>query len=365
MKILVALSGGVDSSVVAHLLKEQGHELVGVMMKLWTDPLAPDVRRSLPSKCCSLEHIARARHVAQSLDIPFYVVNFDDAFKTHVVDPFLESYQKGDTPNPCIACNRTIKFGALLDQAKELGCDALATGHYARVVREETADGPGTYSLLQAVDTQKDQSYYLYTLTQEKLRKILFPLGGMQKEDVYALAERYGVPIPETYHESQDLCFFPEKHPKQFLKRYLGETPSGDILSEDGEKLGEHEGLPFYTIGQRKGLKIGGQRIPLHVTRKEPESNRIYVAPRGKDLQKSLTATDLHWISWVPQTKTTVPVQARVHSLGRKEDATIQHDGQTATISFTNPLRGIAPGQSVVLYRNEEVVGGGRITGAQ
>jgi tRNA-specific 2-thiouridylase len=362
MRILIAMSGGVDSSVLAHLLKEQGHDLVGVMMKLWTDPLAPEVQRAIPTKCCSVEHIQRARSVCDTLGIPFYVLNLEEEFKEQVVDPFLQSHTEGETPNPCIACNKTVKFGALLQKVQELGCDKLATGHYARIATETQSDGKSKHVLLEAEDSAKDQSYYLYTLTQEKLSKILFPLGNMKKEEVFALAQKYNVPLTEQYRESQDLCFFPEKDPSDFLRRYLPEIESGDIRTEDETKVGTHKGLPFYTVGQRKGLGIGGLQIPLHVSRKDTASNTLYVAENGEDMSKTLHAVQMHWISWSPNESQEVDFLARVSSLGEKRKGTLTYKGENGEFTFNEPVRGIAPGQSIVLYRGAEVVGGGRIS---
>ena len=360
MKILVAMSGGVDSSVVAHLLKEQGHDLIGVMMKLWTDPLAPTVRRALPTKCCSVEHIQRARSVCQTLDIPFYVLNLEEEFKEHVVDPFLKDYEEGKTPNPCINCNRTIKFGTLLEKMKELDCEKLATGHYARVAEEKTSDGKTRHLLLTALDHVKDQSYYLYSLTQDQLQHVLFPLGSMQKSDVFKCAKHYRIDIPDYYRESQDLCFFPEKEPTKFLQRYIDTTP-GAIKTVDGKTVGTHKGLPFYTIGQRKGLNIGGLKIPLHVVSKEQKSNTIFVAPDGEDLKSELSFKNCHWISIPPETGKDIPFEARISSLGTRYRGALHRKGETASFVFSSPVRGIAEGQSIVLYRGEEVVGGGVI----
>ena len=349
------MSGGVDSSVVAHLLHEQGHEVIGVMMKLWTDPLAPHVRRTLPKKCCSIEHIQRARTVCASLDVPFYVVNMEQEFKDQVVDFFLDGYENGTTPNPCIECNKKIKFGILLQKAEELGCEKIATGHYVK-----TVDNNSTLALHQAEDTSRDQSYYLYTLTQEKLQKCIFPLGNMLKKDVFALAEKYGVPIPEEYAESEDLCFYPEKEPTAFLQRHLSSIQAGDIKNEEGEVLGRHKGLPFYTIGQRKGLGIGGLKIPLHVTKKDKDSNTIYVAPSGADLEYRLQANNVNWIEKAP-TSPNSELTMRINSLGKKYTGKLEVDGDMFTFTFDEAVRGIAPGQSAVLYDNDRVIGGGVI----
>ncbi|TSC58166.1 MAG: tRNA-specific 2-thiouridylase, partial [Candidatus Peregrinibacteria bacterium Greene0416_62] len=272
MKILVALSGGIDSSVVAHLLKAAGHDLIGVRFLLWTDPLAPALAEILPSKCCTAQNAARAGKVAKDLSIPYHIVDLSEEFKRTVVDPYLADHRKGLTPNPCIGCNKNIKFGKLMELMKKFGCEKMATGHYARIASEqlppsvaEDRDLPlqkGHHTqrqlLLEATDKSKDQSYYLYGLSQEQLRHCLFPLGGMHKADVYALAEKFGVPFDnDTYRESQDLCFFPEKSPEEFLKRHLRHAlQPGSIVRRDGVIVGSHEGLPLYTIGQRRGLKI-------------------------------------------------------------------------------------------------------------
>ncbi|MDA0375752.1 MAG: tRNA 2-thiouridine(34) synthase MnmA [bacterium] len=363
MKILVAMSGGIDSSVVVHMLKEQGHEVLGVRFTLWTDPLAPPLAQILPSKCCNAQTIARANQVAKDVDIPLQILDLEDEFKRDVVDPFLKGYKEGHTPNPCIGCNRSVKFGRLLELSDKLGCDKLATGHYARTTEEVQADGTTRHLLLEAVDSSKDQSYYLYGLSQDQLSKVMFPLGELQKSEVFALATKYGVPYEETsYKESQDLCFFPEKEPEAFLKRYITDSKPGDIKLEDETVVGEHKGIPFYTIGQRKGLGIGGLKIPLHVVRKEPESNTIYVAPDGADLKKELRAIDLRWVSWIPEENEEITFEARIHSLGTRRKGTLKHDGKSLLFRFNEGLRGIASGQSIVLYNGVEIVGGGVIT---
>lgn len=361
MKILVAMSGGVDSSVTAHLLKEQGHEVIGMMMKLWTDPDAPEASRGNPKSCCSVEHIQRARTVCEKLNIPFYVVNAEEEFLCKVVNKFIECHAKGETPNPCVDCNKHIKFGLLFNKAEELGCDRIATGHYARTAEEKQRNGTERQLLLEAVDSDKDQSYFLFTLTQEKLKKIIFPLGNMQKEDVYKLASKYGINIPEHYRETQDVCFYPEKRKGEFLKRHLGEIKGGDIRTKDGTKIGTHRGLPFYTVGQRKGLGVGGLKIPLHVSRMDPKSNTVFVAEDGDDHSTEVVADNLSWISWSPSKSQEVKFSAKVHSSGEKRPGTLKCNGSSGIFHFDEPVRGIAPGQAIVLYRDIEIVGGGTI----
>ena len=354
MKILVAMSGGVDSSTIAHLLHEQGHELVGVMMKLWMDPLAPVVRRAIPTKCCSVEHIQRARTVCNTLNIPFYVVDLAEEFKEYVVDPFLESYAKGGTPNPCIECNRNIKFGMLLEKMKELGCDKMATGHYAQI----HTDDAGICHLYTARDKDKDQSYYLYGLEQSALQRILFPLGDMHKADVYALANKYGVPLQEQYRESQDLCFYPEKDPTAFLQRYIPDMKPGNIVDSSNTIVGQHKGLPLYTIGQRKGLGIGGLKIPLHVQRKDPATNTIYVAENGADTESRFITANIRWVQKKPSEEV-ISIQAHISSLGTMYSGTL--DQKTNICTLSQPVRGIADGQAVVFYQQDEVLGGATI----
>lgn len=360
VRILVALSGGIDSSTVAFLLKEQGHELIGVRFLLWSDPLAPALAQVLPSKCCTAQNASRAQWVTKHLSIPFHVVDLQEEFKREVVDPFLDGYRQGCSPNPCICCNRTMKFGRLLTLAEELGCEALATGHYARTARERLGDETERTILLEAVDGTKDQSYYLYGLSQEQLRHALFPLGTMRKSEVYALAQAFGIPFDKQYRESQDLCFFPEKTPHAFLKRHLRTAlKPGEITRRDGSVVGTHEGLPLYTLGQRKGLGIGGLRVPLEVVEKNVAKNLLVVAPRGEVKARSVLLTELRWISWKPREHAPQPFECRSRSLAPRSRGTLTYEGKSGTFLFDHPLPPQAPGQSLVLYRGEEVVGGG------
>lgn len=357
----MALSGGIDSSVTAHLLQKEGHELIGVRFTLWSDPLAPSLAQVLPTKCCNAQTAMRAKATADTLSIPYHIVDLEKDFRENVVDPFLHGYAEGRTPNPCIRCNRTIKFGKLLELAQEFGCEKIATGHYARVAREELSDGSTRHLLLEAVDAAKDQSYYLYGLTQEQLLRALFPLGGMHKADVFSLAQKFNVPYDDvSYRESQDLCFFPEKSPEKFLKRYLADAMKpGNIVRRDGVVLGTHDGLPLYTVGQRRGLGIGGLSIPLEVVEKRVDRNELIVAEKGAECANQVELTDIRWVSWQPKDKTEEPFECRVRSLSPRLSGTLRLDGNRARFSFSAPVSPLAPGQSLVLYRGEEVVGGG------
>lgn len=354
------MSGGVDSSVVAHLLKKQGHEVIGVRFTLWTDPLAPAIAQILPSKCCTTQNISRAATVSKVLGIPLHVIDLEQEFKEQVVDPYLESHMKGLTPNPCIGCNRTIKFGKLLTLCKELGCDALATGHYARTAEEKLSDGKSRMLLLEAADRTKDQSYYLYGLTQDQLRSVLFPLGTMLKSDVYGLAQHFGVPLPDAYRESQDLCFFPEKTPEAFLKRHLkNRMQPGQIVRRDGVVVGSHDGLPLYTVGQRRGLGIGGLKVPLEVVEKDVSANRLIVAERGAESVSSVRLADVRFVSWSPAENHPLPLECRVRSLSARRPGTLMMHGDEGIFTFASAGHRQAPGQSLVFYRGQEVVGGG------
>ncbi len=369
MKILLAMSGGIDSSVVAHLLKEQGHEVIGVRFSLWSDPLAPALAQVLQSKCCTTQNISRASVVAKKLNIPLHIINLEKEFKETVVDPYLEAHKKGLTPNPCIGCNRTIKFGKLLETMKELNCEKLATGHYARVAIEnihsrssgsQTADRTERHLLLEAVDSRKDQSYYLYGLDQEQLRSVIFPLGAMRKDEIYALAKHFDIPLSDNYRESQDLCFFPEKTPHEFLKRHLQSSlKPGHIVRRDGTIVGAHEGLALYTIGQRRGLKIGGLKIPLEVVAKNTESNTLIVSEKGTEHVSSVRLQDLRFVSWQPKDDQDESFECRTRSLSSRQKGTLRVNGSTGLFTFSDPTEMQSPGQSLVLYRGEEVVGGG------
>ncbi|MFH1670523.1 MAG: tRNA 2-thiouridine(34) synthase MnmA [Patescibacteria group bacterium] len=360
MKILIAMSGGIDSSVIAYLLKKQGHDLVGVRFTLWTDPLAPAEAQLLSNKCCDAQSGARANYISEDLDFPLHTIDLSETFKREVVDFYLEGCKRGVTPNPCIQCNKYIRFKALLDLMDDFGCEKLATGHYARIAVEKLADESQRHLLLEAVDHTKDQSYFLYRLTQDELSKALFPLGSLFKEDVYALAKHFEIPLDdETYLESQNLCFFPEKTPKEFLIRHLGDLlKPGDIIRRDGTVVGTHKGLPLYTIGQRR-IGVGGLTEPLEVVEKDTENNKLIVEELEGEKMNKIIVHDLRWISWNPPENEKTPFDARTRSLSKRKKGTLTFKGRKGTFAFDKPVAPLAPGQSLVLYRGEEVIGGG------
>jgi len=360
MKVLLAMSGGIDSSVIAYLLKEQGHDLVGVRFTLWTDPLAPAEAQLLSNKCCDAQSGARAKYISQQLDFPLHTIDLSETFKREVVDYYLEGCAQGVTPNPCIQCNKHIRFKALFDLMEDFRCEKLATGHYARIAVEKISDGSQRHLLLEAVDNTKDQSYFLYGLTQDELARALFPLGSLLKEDVYTLAKHYKIPLDEeTYRESQNLCFFPEKTPKEFLKRHLSDLlKPGDIVRRDGALVGTHKGLPLYTIGQRR-IGVGGLTSSLEVVEKDLESNRLIVAELKREKMNNIIVQDLRWISWNPSENEEVPFDARTRSLSERKSGSLTYKGDRGSFQLDEALSPLSPGQSLVLYRSEEVVGGG------
>jgi tRNA-specific 2-thiouridylase len=352
MKTLLAMSGGVDSSVAAYLLKSQGVELVGAMMKLFSDENETTQSRA----CCTLSDAEDARAVANLLQIPFYVFNFTDAFSAEVMQRFICAYRQGKTPNPCIDCNRYMKFEKFLHRAAELECEKIATGHYARI--EKTASG--RFLLQTAADSAKDQSYVLYAMTQEQLSRTVFPLGGLQKGDVRAIAEAQHF-INAKKRDSQDICFAPDGDYAGFIERHTGVPASkGAFIDTNGKILGEHKGIINYTIGQRKGLGISAKE-PLFVLAVCPRENTVTLGASHKLFSKSLTAHDINLIPF-DKIDGKLQVQAKIRYAHAAQPAVVrQTDTDRLLVEFAEPQRAITPGQAVVLYDGETVIGGGTI----
>ncbi len=349
--VVVAMSGGVDSSVVAALLAEQGYPLIGVMMHLWSED-----GKECENKCCTPQAIEESRKVAQQLGFPFHVLDAADIFRKRIVQYFLDSYAAGKTPNPCVNCNREIKWGLLLDKAKELGADYLATGHYVR--REETE--AGEIILKRAVDTGKDQSYVMSMLTQDQLKHTLFPLGDYLKTEVREMARRYQLPMAEK-KDSQDLCFVSDDHYRDFLQRNApGIMVSGPIVDRDGNQLGEHQGLAQYTIGQRKGIGLAAPR-PLYVLEKQVASNRLVVGPVEELHQSTIYAKAVNWVSGNPPINP-ITAQVKIRYKAEFRRAKITPLGDGVRITFEKAVRDASPGQFAVFYDGDQLIGGGEIT---
>lgn len=354
-KVLVGMSGGVDSAVAASILMDQGYEVVGATLNLWDGRKEQDEGRG--KSCCSLEDVEDARSVAFKLGIPFYVLNMKELFQQKVVDYFIDSYLKGDTPNPCIACNRHIKFQAMLEKAEALGIDYIATGHYAR---NEFDNQTGIYTLKKGKDRNKDQSYVLYMLNQEHLKKLLLPLGGLEKSQIRQIAKEkefrvWGKP------DSQDICFVQGGKYGDFIRSHSdAKMDSGFFVDGDGKPLGEHKGIIDYTIGQRRGLGIPAKE-PLYVIEKNLETNQIVLGSKSQSHTKGLMVTDMNYVSFdQPTTKFKAKVKVR-YSANEVEALVIPLDDNKARIEFATPSPFVASGQAVVLYDDELVLGGGVI----
>ena len=350
-KVVVAMSGGVDSSVAAALLKEQGHEVTGMMLRLWSEPGKEDTNR-----CCTPDSMAQARRVAAKLDIPFYVIDAKDVFRETVVEYFLEGYARGETPNPCLICNRKIRWTFLLEHALALGVEYMATGHYVRRLQAEN----GTVSLLRAVDRNKDQSYVLHVLTQEKLKHALFPVGDYPKPEIRQIAERHGLPTASR-KDSQDLCFLAGEDYRNFLQRNAAEMlKPGEIVTRDGKALGAHNGLANYTIGQRKGLGVASP-VPLYVLGKNAAQNALIVGTQDELGSDTLTARDVNWVSGEVQADPfRAEVKIRYTAKEAKALVTPLGEGQVQ-VRFDAPQRDITAGQAAVFYQGEVMLGGGII----
>ena len=354
-KALIAMSGGVDSSVAAYLTLQAGFQCTGATMRLFDNSI---LGQDQESTCCSLDDVEDARSVARRLGFPFYVFNFKDDFEEKVIRKFIHCYECGATPNPCIDCNRYLKFDHLLRRGYELGCDCVVTGHYARIRQDANTS---RYLLYKAADLSKDQSYVLYSLTQEQLAHTRFPLGEMTKSEARAIAEAQGF-INARKHDSQDICFVPDGDYVAFMERYTGKkyTP-GDYLDLQGNVVGRHKGAVSYTLGQRKGLNLA-MGTPVYVCAKDMERNTVTVGPNEALFSTTLRATDWNWFPF-PTLSEPIRVSAKARYNQPPQPATVYpEEGGFARVVFDEPQRALTPGQAVVLYDGEMVVGGGTIT---
>ena len=352
-KALIGMSGGVDSSVAAYLMLKTGYSCIGATMRLFDSADAE-------STCCSLDDVEDACSVARRLGIPHYVFNFKDDFEEQVIRKFVACYEQGATPNPCIDCNRHLKFDRLLRRAMELGCDYVVSGHYAQIRQDETT---GRYLLYKAADKAKDQTYFLACLDQQQLAHIRFPLGSLTKTEVRAIAEQNGF-VNARKHDSQDICFVPDGDYVAFMERYTGKQyPAGDFLDTDGNVVGRHRGAVCYTLGQRKGLGLA-MGAPVYVCGKDMEKNTVTVGPSEALFSGALRAKD--W-NWYPSPALTAPMQVTVktrHSQMEQPATVYPEENGFARVEFAAPQRAVTPGQAVVLYQGDLVVGGGTITEA-
>ena len=346
------MSGGVDSSVAAYLAQREGYECIGCTMKLYTNT---DAGISERHTCCSLDDVEDARAVAYRLGMRYCVFNFSEGFREQVMLPFCEAYRRARTPNPCIECNRRMKFDALFRRAEELGCEKIVTGHYARIARAGER-----YILQKALDETKDQSYVLYAMTQEQLAHTQFPLGTLRKEEVRAIAEAQGF-VNAKKHDSQDICFVPDGDYAAFIRRRTGKTyPEGNFVDPEGHILGRHKGIIHYTIGQRRGLGVSGGR-PLYVKEIRPEDNTVVLADDCSLYERTAIATDFNWIALeAPASPIRVQARARYHQPEQDATATVLPDGRVQ-VTFDHPQRALTKGQAIVLYQGDVVVGGGTI----
>ena len=357
-KALIAMSGGVDSSVAAYLMQRQGYECIGVTMKLFENE---EVGVSREHSCCSLDDVEDARSVAYALGMPYYVFNFADRVREEVIDRFVSAYAHGETPNPCIECNRYLKFDKLFLRAQELGVDHVVTGHSARIDYDEAS---GRWRLLRSLNDAKDQSYVLYPMTQEQLAHTMFPLANLTKEEVRAIAEEQGL-INARKHDSQDICFVQSGGYADFIESYTGKKcPPGDFLDTNGKVIGQHRGIIRYTIGQRRALGLSFDE-PHYVCAIDPEKNTVTLGLERDLYSRTVYVEHLNLIS-VPELTEPMRVKAKVRYRGREQWATATQEGpDRLRLVFDEPQRAVTRGQSAVFYDGEVVVGGGTIVGSE
>jgi tRNA-specific 2-thiouridylase len=362
--IAVAMSGGVDSSVVAGMLRARGERVVGLTMQLWNQRRLPELQGDRATgRCCSLDDVYDARYVAQKLSIPYYVVNFEERFEREVVKPFIDEYLAGRTPIPCTLCNNFIKFEQFLEMAADVGADRMATGHYAQLRRNTST---GRYEMLRSVDRAKDQTYFLFGLTQEQLARTLFPLGAMEKPQVRELARELGIPTAKK-PDSQEICFVPNGDYAAFIEAYLREQgisadqTAGELVTSDGKIVGEHSGVHHFTVGQRRGLRYAAGE-PLYVIATEPATRRVIIGRDDELLRAKAHANDVNWVSIAPPAS---PVRAEVKirnkHIAAAASITPTSDQRRVEVHFDEPQRAVTPGQAAVFYSGDLVLGGGWI----